>query len=438
MVADSISDSGILLDDDGLATWGSSAVAPSFKDPGLLILQVTRFGTIDHAFAIPQSDFNKAGVTISCDHPLFLAQNRASIESMANNSIMSQVHPHDLAELCYGLDQVCKSLYTSFHARWRVHSFDELSTDCEHAAISTYINDNDNNDEDDEVDNMKQASNLIEFQGVTYEEWIDPFAISGDQPTSSIRECGEYVWAEVTGVLSSGSPVLVVRPLTMAEAAAHEGFDEVPIPAPVNVPSRSYVRYDPYDPYDPYYDADSDDDEGYLEMEMEEESELNEDPAVIVDFRVYKDQSWRRMDHGEGLCLSHNNVQGLSDLGNSSGMSPGYPCKSSTKGQNSSRHSHRRTRVKPMMLPGLYRAGKVLEANYPALDGVVRQIGRSWIGQRIIARGRLEHKIDVVAEQVIDWLESKDRIVALTSSLPMYNALTTYTPLYFLTTKARN
>ncbi|KAF9346824.1 hypothetical protein BGX26_001668 [Mortierella sp. AD094] len=567
-------DSGIMLLDDDYTSWGITAAgsavtsatpsSPSFSDPGLLILQVTRFGTIDHAFAISQSDQDKNNLTISHDHPLFLAQDRASIEAMTNGSIMAQVHPHDLAMLCKGLDQVCKALYTSFRARWRVHPAEMQSMEYEgeveeeEAAVAAEEEEEEEEEEEAEEEVTKKTSDLvamvertsriIEFQGEVFEEWVDSSAAVNNQTASPVGTHEEYVWAEVTGVLSNGSPILVVRPLTMSEAVEQEASNAV---AAV---SRNHDIY--YDHYDPFVDAHSEDDEGYLEMEMDLDTTMNylQDPIALVEWRTQKDQGWKRMDLGEGLYLSQCTVQGLSDLKESSssdassarlskchhhrhngqhhssprpllfifspmaalaswpalssvvldarkqwihtihltqdqfrawceylldaaldqtiksvslGMTllgyvqryptsppPPYPYLFSESMESNQEQQHQKLQKRtvldknqgpvepcPPKLSGLDRAGKVLEANCPALDGVVRQIGKSWIGQRIMEKSRLDQKLDVVADQVVDWWESKDSMAeALTTSIPLLNTLkayTPYTPFSFLTSKSK-
>ncbi|KAF9989704.1 hypothetical protein BGZ75_005230, partial [Mortierella antarctica] len=85
-------------------------------------------------------------------------------------------------------------------------------------------------------------------------------------------------------------------------------------------------------------------------------------------------------------------------------------------------------------ISGLNRAGKVLVANYPGLEGAVRHLGQSWLGHRIMATVQLEEKLDVVADQVVDWWESEDRVATLVASSvpPLLSTLTAYTPLSFL------
>ncbi|KAG0056409.1 hypothetical protein BGZ83_005124 [Gryganskiella cystojenkinii] len=51
-------------------------------------------------------------------------------------------------------------------------------------------------------------------------------------------------------------------------------------------------------------------------------------------------------------------------------------------------------------MTGMDRVGKILEA-YPSVDGVVKQIGGSWLGQMV--KFRLEHKLERVAGQVVNW-----------------------------------
>ncbi|KAF9949410.1 hypothetical protein BGZ72_008817 [Mortierella alpina] len=53
-------------------------------------------------------------------------------------------------------------------------------------------------------------------------------------------------------------------------------------------------------------------------------------------------------------------------------------------------------------MSGLHRAGKLLQG-YPSLQGAVRCFGNSWLGLKI--RSRLEQKMEIVADQVVDWWE---------------------------------
>ncbi|KAG0352691.1 hypothetical protein BGX24_007486, partial [Mortierella sp. AD032] len=71
---------------------------------------------------------------------------------------------------------------------------------------------------------------------------------------------------------------------------------------------------------------------------------------------------------------------------------------------DSQQHQHQQQKAAKhqQTLSGLHRAGKILEA-YPSIEGVVRNIGKSWLGQKI--KYRLEQKLDVVADQVVDWWE---------------------------------
>ncbi|KAF8924466.1 hypothetical protein EDD21DRAFT_372476 [Dissophora ornata] len=545
-----------VLDD---LSWGTVSVGPTTSspfpvaDPGLLIIQVTRFGTIDHAFAIPQLG-QEEGKSLSQswpDQPLFLAQDKAAIEAMASNALMAYVHPKDLPSLCKGLNQVCKSLYTVFRARWRVDALPELFSEDE---------DDESDESDEEMDALVEcASRTIEFQGELFEEWLDPSATSGRQMSPHGSE--EYAWTEVTGVLSNGNPVLVVRPLTMPEIEEEDSSLMMSaLSKALNISCTTFV------------DVESEDDDGYLDMEMDLDMDMELDQALItaemasVETKPQKDLVRRRMDLdlGEGLCLSQSNVQGLSDLrvisvspsstatfvsqcrrssqfyqsngqplflafspimrfttwpGLSSvvldawkewvqtvqltreqfqawceylldmafnqtmtavsfGMAlmgcetlvlspssypflfqnwppmqrkqqkeqaqqtwtiPSEDSEPCVKSQcfEPSQQATLSAECSSAKLSGIGRAGKVLEANCPALEGVVRQIGSSWIGQRIIVTSRLDQKLDVVADHVVDWWESEDRVAALTTSVPLLNTLTTYTPLGYLVTKMK-
>ncbi|KAG0242833.1 hypothetical protein BGX31_011555, partial [Mortierella sp. GBA43] len=510
-------DSGIMLDDH---TWGSapsSLSTPEIADPGLLILQVTRFGTIDHAFAIPQSDRNeKFNAPLHHNTRLFLAQDKASIEAMASNSLMAYVHPQDLPSLCKGLDQVCKGQYTNFRVRWRIEGLQDYSDD---------------EDSDDDVERRvrtKKAlaegrfdleSRIIKYEGELYEEWVDPSA-SVSLAVSAMGKAEEFAWAEVTGVRSQGNPVLVVRPLTMPEA------EEIETPCATAALSKT-----------PHADSAAekdDDDEGYLEMdhdcEMDESSDSEKASAHrkrharkhsnsstdlealaeavaklqstenlalmtprsssecqcrrrdqrdvrppriswppvsavateawnqwIDTLNLTKEQfaAWREYLLEAFLNQTISTVsRGISFLGcDSLVVAQPFPYDGSEfmsefiKYQEQKRIQSLKESAMPSAnravsptLPGLNRAGKVLEAQCPALDGVVRQIGGSWIGQRIFETGRLDKKLDMVAGHAMDLWESDDRVATLTTAVPMLNTLTTYasyTPISFFASKIR-
>ncbi|KAF9202702.1 hypothetical protein BGZ49_007158 [Haplosporangium sp. Z 27] len=545
-------DSGIMLNDEynswSVTTTGSKSIhasattttnlsSLSSMDPGLLILQVTRFGTIDHAFAIPQSDQDHDNVTIKDDQSLFLAQDRSSIETMANGSIMAHVHPQDLAMFCKGLDQVCKALYISFRVRWRVHAFVECEEDEDEKNKAVKEEAIGDADEKGLIMMAEGEPKIIEFQGELFEEWVDPCAAVNKRIAPPPPK-EEYVWTQVTGVLSNGSPILVVRPLTLSEALKQDASRST------TAASRNNLYFDYYDPF---VDAHSDDDEGYLEMEMEQDTTLSSSQGhtALLEWGAQKDQGWKRMDLGEGLILSQSGVQGFSDLKEMALSDTSLDSDHAFKYQQHQRHNGQRhigpeplflftfspmavlaswpttlssaafdarkqwihtvhlTRDQfqawceylldaaldqtiksvtlgmtilgyPQCFPvpppcsteckqeqhqestmiqakkqctaeqstpklsGLHRAGKVLEANCPALDGVVRQIGKSWIGQRIIVKSRIDQRLDVVADQVVDWWENQESVAAsLTASIPLLNKFTAYTPLSYWNSKSK-
>ncbi|KAG0201623.1 hypothetical protein BGX28_005592 [Mortierella sp. GBA30] len=63
---------------------------------------------------------------------------------------------------------------------------------------------------------------------------------------------------------------------------------------------------------------------------------------------------------------------------------------------------------KRQKLSGLHRAGKKILKGCPSLEGAVRSFGNSWLGQKI--RNRLERKLDMVADQVVDWWVGDDEL----------------------------
>ncbi|KAF9562723.1 hypothetical protein EC968_005142 [Mortierella alpina] len=638
-------DSGIMLDDQywhrnsnsdnsintntNTETSTASDVEPPLKtrmkttiqDPGLLILQVTQFGTIDHAFAIPQSvdaverwtgwsspsssgtsspvtgdDYSHDDDNKDANTFVFLAQDRVAIEAMASNAVMAYVHPQELSALCKGLDQVCKARYTVFRARWRVDapaSEGMLSDEDDHCS-RVYWNDLNSSKEE-------RHCRMIEFQGEWFEEWVDPSstAMACSQGMTVKREeereeeeeddqegfC-KYAWTEVTGVLSNGNVVLVVRPLTMPEVEEQEWFmassPSVNTSARYQASSSQDSTYSSFAPVPAFLDytddANEDEDEdGYLEMEMEMDSLCSEQTLVQdnteskTEWRALTDEVRKRMDLEEGLCLSKSSGTVVSRLSNLSSptnssvltVSPRSKLDTHVKQQQQQPpcHSNRKTLLitfsptaaasslvlvslpilssialdawrqwiqvihltreqfqawseylldlalgqtietvsfgmtilgcapRPYLsapflteydyyhnnsaesdgavrqelcqqttvatiqrshssqenkvvnrLSGLNRAGKVLEAHYPGLEGAVRHLGQSWLGHRIMATVQLEEKLDVVADQVVDWWESEDRVAAIVASSvpPLLNTLTAYTPLSFLSRRFVN
>ncbi|KAF9291382.1 hypothetical protein BGZ68_004243 [Mortierella alpina] len=537
-------DSGIMLDEEYWHHNNSSSehdrqssdaepllkTKTTIQDPGLLILQVTQFGTIDHAFAIPQSSggakrstgwssISSSGDDMTSDDndvddndnkSVFLAHDRVAIEAMTSDAVMAYVHPQELSALCKGLDQVCKARYTVFRARWRVDApsseskpFDE-DDDCSKACRY-----------DENLRDEDRRCRIIEFQGERFEEWVDPSSaamscsqamsvekeeVKEDEKESSCR----YAWTEVTGVLSNGNVVLVVRPLTMPEVEEQEWL----MASSPSISSSSFSPTPPtfVDNTDDETEDEDEDEDGYLEMELEvgslcsEQTLVQDDGESKADWRAWTDEVRKRMDFEEGLCLSKAGnvaVSRLSDLSSFSSSSvstvssrpkldtrtietisfgmtilgcaprPSLSAPSlmdydycnflaETDGDVQKALAQelcQRTTVITIPRPntsredesvnktsGLNRAGKVLEAHYPGLEGVVRHFGQSWLGHRIMETVQLEEKLDVVADQVVDWWESEDRVAALVASSvpPLLNTLTAYTPLSFLSRRFIN
>ncbi|KAF9324266.1 hypothetical protein BG006_000712, partial [Podila minutissima] len=202
----------------GLATASRQGIRAS-----LLLLQVTCFGTIDHAYATSQSpdssirDNNKR-VKKEDVGPLFMAQQqKTTIETMANNSVMAYAHPSDLRALCRGLDLVCKELYSVFIVRWRIDgrgAFEE----------GVYVPDVEEATKREVTETAHGFSRAIEYQGEIFEEWEDHtvvpedcFPFSKKSSSSATAGADEFAWTEITGVLSNGTPLLVVRPMTQPE-----------------------------------------------------------------------------------------------------------------------------------------------------------------------------------------------------------------------------
>ncbi|KAF9903649.1 hypothetical protein EC991_003470 [Linnemannia zychae] len=120
---------------------------------------------------------------------------------------MSYVHPDDTRALCQGLDRACKALYTVFRVRWRLVGQDHLlESDRQHSPL-----------ESSKVAFVRS----IEFQGESFEEYVDPTAVPDASLSSRVSNDGhtlaKYLWTEITGFLSNSQPLLVVRPLTTTE-----------------------------------------------------------------------------------------------------------------------------------------------------------------------------------------------------------------------------
>ncbi|KAF9360636.1 hypothetical protein BGX34_007658 [Mortierella sp. NVP85] len=510
-------DSGISLDD---LAWGSApaSLSSASVDHGLLILQVTKFGTIDHAFAIPQSD--ETSRSQHSNQTLFLAQDKAAIETMASNSLMAYVHPQDLPLLCKGLDDVCKGRYTIFRARWRIEGLQDYD---------------DEDSDDDGIPGLHRrrrsvtdfaadfVPNTIKYEGELYEEWVDPSA-NESLAESAVGKAEDFAWTEVTGVLAQGYPVLVVRPMTMPEVEEMEASG-------ATAAAKAHT--------DTSVAEKEEDDEGYLEMEHDCEldetssdcdiesvdlkSHLSEalsqsladlpsapSPTLIVRRRtsqcqcqcqckqhesinqsglslkawpplsavaldawnqwidtlnLTKDQfaTWREHLLDSFLNQTVSTVsKGMTILG-CDGLEIAQPFpyyspelmiefkqqeqkKIQAFKEQQAKASAGKVTPRPN-LSGLNRAGKVLEAQCPALDGVVRRVGTSWIGQRIFETGRLDKKLDMVAGHAMDLWESEDRVATLTNAVPMLNTAVpmlntlstyaSYTPISFFASKIR-
>ncbi|KAF9980309.1 hypothetical protein BGZ75_008578, partial [Mortierella antarctica] len=198
----------------------------------VLLLQVTRFGTVDHAFTLDHQGPDDSR-----------QQRRISILDLTNTSVTAFVHPDDIHTLCRGLDRICKSLHTLLRIRWRIQArtlFD-LRYLNNHVQEETTV---------PAVNEQEVHSRWIEFQGQHFEEWVDPTAFS-DKPSDLLMDQGYkdrhkdndydkvkddddeeeeaeqteeeeneeeiYAWVEVTGTLSNGQPLLAIRPLAAQE-----------------------------------------------------------------------------------------------------------------------------------------------------------------------------------------------------------------------------
>ncbi|KAG0281774.1 hypothetical protein BGZ95_010427, partial [Linnemannia exigua] len=137
------------------------------------------------------------------------------VAAMTNTSVMSYVHPDDTRALCQGLDRACKALYTVFRIRWRLAGQEHLlESDRQHYPL-------DSSSFSTAVSTKDSSVRHIEFQGESFEEYVDPTAVPDASLTSRVSNDGhtlaKYIWVEITGVLSNSQPLLVVRPLTTAE-----------------------------------------------------------------------------------------------------------------------------------------------------------------------------------------------------------------------------
>ncbi|KAF8936054.1 hypothetical protein EDD21DRAFT_363378 [Dissophora ornata] len=184
------------------------------EDPGLLLLHVTHFGTVDHAFVVPQQRGQHS----------FFSQNDAFADAltMTNKSVMSYAHPDDVRTLCRGLDRICKSLRATFRIRWRVQQGRQRpSSTCGKHNQTTPTE----MQQETELAGVASFPRVIEFQGESFEEWIDPTVAPDPSLASKTTDIDDdnddesykYIWTEVRGIQSNGQPMLVVRPLTEQE-----------------------------------------------------------------------------------------------------------------------------------------------------------------------------------------------------------------------------
>ncbi|KAG0256356.1 hypothetical protein BG011_004604 [Mortierella polycephala] len=67
-------------------------------------------------------------------------------------------------------------------------------------------------------------------------------------------------------------------------------------------------------------------------------------------------------------------------------------------------------------MSGLDRASKKILEGYPSLDGVIRNIGNTWLGEKI--KSRLDYRLDIVADKVMDWWESSSNDSSMLSESP--------------------
>ncbi|CAO3569352.1 unnamed protein product [Mortierella alpina] len=208
----------------------------------VLLLQVTRFGTVDHAFTLEQQ---QPGTDDHGPRP------HIRVLHLTNTSVTAFVHPDDIRTLCRGLDRVCKSLHTLLRIRWRIQARTLSDLRClnNHVQEKKTI---------PAVKEQKVHSRWIEFQGEYFEEWVDPTALPDkassprtnqgnndsehekvqvddeDEEAEEVERKDEdmeeeedadkeiYAWVEVTGTLSDGQPLLAVRPLTAQERLEQE------------------------------------------------------------------------------------------------------------------------------------------------------------------------------------------------------------------------
>ncbi|KAF9021792.1 hypothetical protein BGZ52_001433, partial [Haplosporangium bisporale] len=448
---------------------------------------VTRFGTVDHAFTIPQIPSIDAHVLNTyCQH-----HSEPSIHALSNTSAMSYAHPDDLRLFCQGLDRTCKSLYHVFRVRWRKSGLGPV--------VTKSLEDEDNNRRKGGAHGG--SSRTIEFQGELFEEWVDPTAMLLVASDSS--DADNYLWTEITGVLSYTQPLLVVRPLTLTEAQEQErllgqvkmmhhtnqqaraekrremlhrqwkaksknmGIEEARVPKQSSLSALTSLSMSSSSSTFSLSSLSSTCSSvslmsSSLDIELSRSGSHFRMPgslppttrcrasataneimgmpsvlafptasapwSVLTGIAVDAWNQWIMVVHAgqaqfQDWCvyileltveqLIESFSLGLTLIG---GRADVYQHQESLTEYEHEHMSHRSpsSSSKRLLadqevheeprLPGLQRAGKVLE-EYPSLSGVVQLFGNSWLGQKL--RRKLEHKLNKVADQVVDWWEQE-------------------------------
>ncbi|KAG0092789.1 hypothetical protein BGZ93_001252 [Podila epicladia] len=450
----------------------------------LLLLQVTRFGTVDHAFTIPQISSSAIDA-----HLLDTCQHSESIHALSNTSAMSYAHPDDLRLFCQGLDKTCKSLYHVFRVRWRKSGLGpalkglEDKDDCKKRGLI-----------------QGGSSRTIEFQGELFEEWVDPTAMSLAAFQSSPRDVDNYLWTEITGVLSNTQPLLVVRPLTSTEVQEQEklqgqlkmmhissqqarsektremlhrqwrnksknmGLEEGRVPKQSSLSALTSLSIASCSSSTLSLSSLSSTCSSMSSMSSTSDMELARSGShfrmpgslppttrcrasatanelmgmpsvlafptasapwsVLTGIAVDAWNQWIMIVHAgqaqfqdwcvyvleltveqliESFSLGMTLIGGRTDDHQQEPLTE-FEHEHMTSRRQSLPSSMRLIDQEEPRLSGLQRAGKVLE-EYPSLSGVVQIFGNSWLGQKL--RGKLEQKLNKVADQVVDWWEQE-------------------------------
>lgn len=360
--------------------------------------------------------------------------------------------------------------------------------------------------EDEDKDRRKGgdhggSSRTIEFQGELFEEWVDPTAML--LATSDSFDADNYLWTEITGVLSNTQPLLVVRPLTLTEVQEQErlqgqvkmmhhnnqqaraenrremlhwqwksksknmGMEEARVPKQSNLSALTSLSMSSssstisLSSLSSKCSSVSSASSASLDMELSRSGSHLRMPgslppttrcrasataneimgmpsvlafpttsapwSVLTGIAVDAWNQWIMIVHAgqaqfQDWCvyileltveqLIESFSMGMTLIGGRiDGQQHQEPLTeyehehmslrslSSSKTLLAEQEVHEEPR-----LPGLQRAGKVLE-EYPSLSGVVQIFGNSWLGQKL--RRKLEHKLNKVADQVVDWWEQE-------------------------------